>query len=61
MLCTRMVKRIYMMAEAAAEVQFSLSLKLCGSCHAFNFGKSFWKKNLKMGAFIKRLSKLVNS
>ena len=29
------------------------SLKLCGSCHAFNFGMSFWKKNLKMGAFIK--------
>ena len=33
----------------------SLSLKLCGSCHAFNFGVSFWKRNLKMGAFIKRL------
>ena len=25
----------------------SLSLKLCGSYHAFNFGMSIWKKNLK--------------
>ena len=34
----------------------SLSLKLFGSCHALNFGMSFWKKNLKMGAFTKRLN-----
>ena len=35
----------------------SLSLKLCGSGHAFNFGMTFWKKNLKMGAYTNRLTR----
>lgn len=39
----------------------SLSLKLCGSYHAFNFGMSIWKKNLEIGAFTKRLETLEHS
>lgn len=34
----------------------SLNLKLCWSCHAFNFDLSFLKKHLRMGAFMKRLN-----
>ena len=41
------------------KVSTSLSFKLCASCHAFIFGMSFWKKNLKMGAFTKRLNVVI--